>query len=86
MLDSLYRGEAPFASHALYTQMLDDTIPEQRSMGINAGLAWGDAADLVAVYQDLGISAGMKMGIERHQANGTRIEYRSLPEWTTGQK
>ena len=41
--DSLLRGEAPIASHLLYTQpgVLDDQIPEERQMGIDAGLAWG---------------------------------------------
>jgi len=32
MRDCLLKGEAPFASHGLYTQegVLDDTIPEER--------------------------------------------------------
>lgn len=40
--DCLERGEAPIASHLLYTQpgVLDDTVPEQRALGIAAGLAW----------------------------------------------
>jgi hypothetical protein len=35
MADCLARGEAPFASHALYTQIgvLDDTKPEERKLG-----------------------------------------------------
>jgi hypothetical protein len=40
LLNSLLKGEAPIASHLLYTQVLDDKIPEQRKMGIDAGLAW----------------------------------------------
>ena len=44
MADSLARGEAPLASHLLYTQpgILDDTNPEQRRLGMEAGLAWMD--------------------------------------------
>ena len=38
--DSIKRGEAPIASHLLYTQVLDDNIPEERQHGIDAGLAW----------------------------------------------
>ena len=53
MLDSLRRGEAPFASHGLYPQVLDDTSPEERHIGIHAGFAWGGVCDLVAVYTDL---------------------------------
>ena len=41
MRDSLYRGEAPFASHLLYPQMLDDADEDERRMGIEAGLLIG---------------------------------------------
>jgi len=39
--DCLKRGEAPIASHLLFTRrgILDDTIPEERALGIEAGLA-----------------------------------------------
>ena len=30
LFDSLLRGESPFASHLLYTQVLDDTDSKQR--------------------------------------------------------
>jgi len=77
---SLALGEAPYASHILYTQLgiLDDTKPEERRRGIEAGLAWGARAELCAVYTDRGISPGMKIGIERHGERGLPIEYRSL--------
>lgn len=54
--DSLLRGEAPIASHLLYTQkgVLDDRIREERGLGIAAGLAWG-VAEMTVVYADLGI-------------------------------
>lgn len=78
MRDSLLRGEAPFASHLLYTQMLDDTVPHERSMGIEAGLAIGSYATKTVVYTDLGISGGMKYGIERAEAEGRPVEYRTL--------
>jgi hypothetical protein len=83
MADCLARGEAPFASHALYTQagVLDDTIPEQRHLGIEAGLAWGEVADRTAVYVDLGMSAGMKLGVERAAKEGRPVVYRSLGDW-----
>lgn len=64
MSDSLARGEAPLASHLLYTQpgILDDTDPDERKRGIDAGFVWMRFADLVAVYIDLGESLGMKEG------------------------
>ncbi len=78
--DSLLRGEAPIASHLLYTQpgVLDDGVPEERAMGIEAGLAWGHEAEATVVYTDRGISGGMKYGIERAASEGRVVEYRVL--------
>lgn len=78
--DSLLRGEAPIASHLLYTQpgVLDDTIPDERTRGIEAGLAWGKHAALTAVYTDRGVSRGMQIGMDRAQAEGRLVEMRSL--------
>ena len=59
MLDSIYKGEAPFASHLLYTQVLNDDDVEERKLGIGMGSAWAEAADLVAFYIDFGMSIGM---------------------------
>lgn len=59
MRDSLSRGEAPFASHLLYPQLLNDTIKEERALGISAGLAWARKAGLSAFYTDFGWSPGM---------------------------
>lgn len=63
LLDSLKRGEAPFAGHLLYTQVLDDTVPEQRELGLQAHLALLERATRVVVYGDLGLSAGMKAAL-----------------------
>lgn len=78
MRDSLRRGEAPFASHLLYTQILDDTIPEERTLGIDAGLAIGAAAEATVVYEDLGISRGMQYGIDHAVELGRPVERRRL--------
>ena len=76
--DSLFRGEAPFASHLFYTQegILRDEYPEDRKLGMEAGFSWGAKADLVAVYFDNGISSGMRAGIERAKKLGIRVEHR----------
>jgi len=81
--DCLLRGEAPLASHLLYTQsgVLDDNNPEERVLGIDAGLAWGCLADATIVYADLGISRGMRYGIERAEREGRPVEYRQLAGW-----
>lgn len=78
--DCLSKGEAPFASHLLYTQpgVLDDTIQAQRNLGMAAGWAWFTQADLLVVYTDLGISPGMKDGIDAAKMIGLPMEYRKL--------
>lgn len=80
MRDCLFRGEAPYASHLLYTQdgVLDDGDKDQRKLGIEAGLCWGKMASKTVVYTDLGISEGMKQGIERAINEGREVEYRTL--------
>ena len=78
--DCLKRGEAPIASHLLYTQpgVLSDDDPGERQHGIDAGLAWGDVADATVVYVDHGISPGMSYGIARAIEARRRIECRRL--------
>lgn len=78
--DALARGEAPFASHLLYTQpgILRDEVPAEREQGIAAALAWYRAADAAVVYTDRGISRGMEFGIATAKAAGKPIEFRSL--------
>lgn len=87
MADCLRRGEAPFASHLLYTQpgVLDDAVPEERRRGIDAGCAWAKLAAVRAVYVDLGVSPGMKEGIVHALAIGQPVEYRVLgADWSLG--
>lgn len=85
--DCLARGEAPLASHLLYTQpgVLDDDDPAERERGIAAGHAWVKVADLVVVYEDLGVSDGMRAGVEAAGRTGVPVEYRRLdPERLPG--
>lgn len=85
ILDSLKRGEAPFASHLLYDQagILDDSVPAERELGIQAGFVWGTMADLSAFYVDYGMSSGMIRGLENALKENIPVEIRRLgPEWT----
>lgn len=84
--DCVLRGDAPIASHLLFTQpgILRDDVPEERALGIEAGLAWGAEAEATVVYVDRGISRGMQYGIERAQREGRPVEYRRLPGWGAG--
>lgn len=78
--DSLIRGEAPIASHLLYTQdgVLNDENPDERMVGINAGLAWKSVADLQVFYVDYGISKGMQYGMDYAKENNIPYELRRV--------
>ena len=78
--DSLFRGEAPIASHLLYTQesILDDDVPEQRKLGIDSGHAWIERADGMVVYLDHGLTPGMEKGITVASLHKIPIEFRKL--------
>ena len=76
--DSYSRGEAPIAFHAIGPRVLRDDVPDEREIGISAGLAWIHAADAVVVYSDLGISEGMQREIAHAEWVGVCVEYRKL--------
>ena len=78
--DCFLRGEAAYASHVIYAQshILDDYVSSERALGIQAGFNWGDCGEKTVVYTDLGISGGMKLGIEHAQKVGREVEYREL--------
>lgn len=80
MRDSLARGEAPIASHLLYTQrgILRDGVALERQWGIDAGLAWGRVADATVVYVDRGVSTGMRYGIAAAEKAKRPVEYRAF--------
>jgi len=80
MHHSFSLNELPFASHLLYTQphILNDKVPRDRALGIDAGLEWGKHADATVVYLDYGISQGMQYGIDQARKDNRPIEYRHI--------
>lgn len=78
MRHSINAGEAPIASHLLYTQpgILRDEIPEERQLGIDAGLAWRHVCHEAAFYLDLGWSKGMRAAREVYEREGIPFELR----------
>lgn len=79
--DCLRRGEAPIASHLLYTQqgILRDDKASERKMGIEAGVAWKRAAEYSIFYTDQGWSHGMLIGLNTLvRDRNTRFRIRSL--------
>lgn len=75
---SLDAGEAPIASHLLHTQVLDDNIPHERKLGIDAGLAWYPFCQKVIFCTDLGWSKGMLDAMARVVAEEIPYEIRRL--------
>ena len=80
MADCFRRGEAPFASHHLTTEVLNDDDVYERALGIRCGLAWGAHADVIAVYSQLGVSSGMKQAIDHYKSLGKPIEWRGIDD------
>lgn len=80
MYDSLLRGEAPFASHLLYTQegVLDDDEPGERKLGMDAGMAWITKCAMLVVYEDYGLSSGMTAEINRAKHHRIPVVYRRI--------
>lgn len=87
MRSCLLRGEAPFASHAIYTQpgVLDDTIPEERELGIKAGFVVAEALARVGapriIFHDEGCSRGMHYGVNHAREIKQETEFRKLLGW-----
>lgn len=79
MRDALSRGEAPIASHLLYTQpgVLDDAVHDERALGIAAGLAWRKVAEAAVFYCGLGWSNGMRAAREVYDRDGFPYEIRT---------
>lgn len=77
---SLSLGEAPIASHLLYTQdgILDDNLEHERMWGINAGLAWKEVADKHVFYVDYGMSKGMHYAMDFASKHNIPIEVRRI--------
>lgn len=87
ILDSLERGEAPFASHGFYTQWLKDSKPWEREKGMACGRAWAKTADIIAFYVDYGMSPGMLEMLEwvfdamQRTCLAPKPELRRLSNW-----
>jgi len=80
--DCITRGEAPIASHLLFTQpgVLRDDLPDERKLGIQAGLAWLPVADAMVLYVDHGISSGMADAKRAAEAFGLPWEVRRIED------
>jgi hypothetical protein len=80
MRDSLYRGEAPYASHALYTLpgCLHDSRPNERELGLRAGDKFREMCHLTVFMTDYGWSDGMKRARAKCDLHGYPYEMRQI--------
>lgn len=67
------QGVSPFCAHLLYPRILDESDPEQRALGIYAGIKFLELCDEVWVFvKDGKISDGMRLEIEVAKGVGMR--------------
>jgi hypothetical protein len=83
LLNSLSRGEAPLASHLLYTQVWSER-DDLRDAGIKAGVEMHHRCDTVALYVDLGLSNGMKLADQHAELLQVNRERRIILDAQTG--
>jgi len=63
----------PIAPHVFFSQFLDDEIPGERVIGMEAGLALLDMCDEIWVYGITNPSEGMRAEIDYALKNGIKI-------------
>lgn len=75
------RGYMPIASHLLYPQILDDSIPRERELGLMFGLALLAACDEVWVFTVNGeVSSGVEKEIEEAKRLGIPVRQLEMGE------
>lgn len=76
VLEEALCGNFPYAPHLYLPLVLDDSKLEERSLGINVGIAFLEVCDAVHVYMLNGrISDGMRQEIKKAKELGKEIRY-----------
>ena len=76
--DCIALGEAPFAPHLIYPAVLNDNCKADRALGMALGQEWMKVCDVVAVYEDFGVTSGMTQDIAAATAAKKIIVTRKL--------
>lgn len=76
--DCILRKETPYASHQMLTEALDDSDPEQRAVGIEAGWSMRAVIKRAVFYLDFGWSGGMLAAKELYDAEKFPYEERRI--------
>lgn len=79
---SLDSDESPSPSHLVFTQpgIINEADERDRNLGIAAGLEWRKVAEASVVYEDRGITPGMRKGIRLAREAQIPVEFRTLGE------
>lgn len=80
MLDAIKRFESPIVPHLLYPEVLDDTDPKQRVIGLELAMAWIEPRTIryLVAYEDYGVSQGMSRELHHAQSVGVDIVRRKI--------
>lgn len=73
------KGHIPYAPHLLFTQFMDDTIPEERKAGMAMGIEMLKKCDELWAFGKT-ISEGMAAEIELANNTGITVRYLEDPE------
>lgn len=71
----LLRGECPVTPHLFMTMCLDESIKEERNIGLAAGQAIIEKCEKMLVGSRFGISEGMVGEIKKAKEKGISIQY-----------
>lgn len=74
----LLQGSIPVATHLYMTQCMDESIEEERNIGLAAGREILQRCDAVIVGAKYGISSGMKVEIEFAEKNHIPIVFNEV--------
>ena len=70
----LDRGFIPITPHMFYSSIVNDNLPEDRELGLVAGLELLKISDEVWVFSQSGISEGMATEIELADISGIPVK------------
>jgi len=75
MVPLMERGHLPFGSHFIYTQVLDDQVERERTLGIYSGLEMYHVCPNSVYLLDMGASSGMKLAFDAQGKFHRTCEY-----------
>ncbi len=75
----LLRGDIPIVPHLMYPGALDDSVEQERDIALLACVGLLERCEVLLVFQDLGVSSGMRSEIGAARTFQIPVEFRCLP-------